>query len=427
MEVTKSPLVVAKERLISGAQQRWAQLQHYPKLRFTLLAVLVVLLLLLLHSIFSNHKKAVAPPVPVVVASVLSKDVPVYIPALGAVTPTYTVTVRTQINGQLMQVYYKEGQMVKSGEMLALIDPRPYEAQLTQDEGQLKRDEALLANARIDLKRYQTLWKQDSVSQQTLATQAALVQQYEGAVQLDQGLIQGVRVNLIYTRITAPVDGRIGLRLVDPGNYVQTADTTGIAVITTLTPITVIFTIPEDDVPQVLKQINSGKILTAYAYDRAQIHLLATGKLLTMDNEIDPTTGTVKLRAQFDNKDNHLFANQFVNVNLLVTTLKQATVVPTAAVQHTNDGTFVYLLNGDKVTVQLVEIGIASGDDTVVTKGVKTGQSVVIEGVEKLTDGSAVLVSNPGAVQPLTGQLKQQVKQVKHAPQTKQAKQVKAA
>ncbi len=383
---------IAKTRIVAAVQQQWARLCQHPRLRFTIFAFLIALLMFIGHGIFTHAKKIITPPIPVAVAKVTTKNVPVLLPGLGVVTPMATVTVRTQLNGELMQVYYKEGQMVKNGELLALIDPRPYEATLIQDEGQLKRDEALLANARIDLKRYQVLWKQNSVSEQTLATQEALVKQYEGAVELDQGLIDAVRVNLIYTRITSPVDGRIGLRLVDPGNYVQTTDTNGIAVVTTLSPITVIFPIPEDNVPQVLEQINAGKTLVVSAYDRTQNQLLAVGKLLTMDNEINTSTGTVNLRAQFDNRDNHLFPNQFVNVTLLVTTLPQATVVPTAAVQRRTEGAFVYLLEGNKVITQPITTGIVSGDDTVITQGLQAGQAVVIEGVDKLLDGSLVSV-----------------------------------
>ncbi|BCA94807.1 hypothetical protein TUM19329_11680 [Legionella antarctica] len=286
--------------------------------------------------------------------------------------------------------------MVKIGDLLAQIDPRPYEALLTQYEGNLKRDTALLANAKIDLKRYQKLWKQDSVSQQTLATQIALVEQYEGAIKIDQGLIQGTKVNLIYTRIISPVDGRIGLRLVDPGNVVQTNDTNGIAVVNTLNPITVIFTLPEDNVPQILPQVYSDQKLVVQVFDRQQNKLLSTGTLLTIDNQINQSTGTVKLRAIFDNKDNKLFPNQFVNARILIETLHQATVVPTAAIQHSiTKGNFVYLVNkNNTVTVRPIITGAASENETVIKSGVKPGQSVVVEGADKLRNGSKVAVGN---------------------------------
>ncbi len=341
-------------------------------------------------------KDNVVKPIPVVSAVATVRDVPIYLSALGSVTPKYSVTVRTQLNGILMQVLFKEGQMVKTGDLLAQIDPRPYEALLTQYEGNLKRDTALLANAKIDLKRYQKLWRQDSVSQQTLATQIALVEQYEGAIKTDQGLIQGTKVNLIYSRIISPVDGRIGLRLVDPGNVVQTSDTNGIAVVNTLNPITVIFTLPEDNVPQILPQVYADKKLVVQAFDRQQNKLLATGTLLTIDNQINQSTGTVKLRAIFDNKDNKLFPNQFVNARILIETLHQATVVPTAAIQHSiTRGNFVYLVNkNNTVTVKTVVTGAASENETVINSGVKPGQSVVVEGADKLRNGSKVAVGN---------------------------------
>lgn len=364
------------------------------RLSFWLLILLVVVIVGGWHYynyLFNNQQGA--KPAVVLTAVAQSKNVPVYLSALGSVTPTYTVTVRTQINGILLSVSYKEGQMVKVGEPLAEIDPRPYEAQLQQYQGQLARDQALLANARIDLKRYQTLWKQDSVSQQTLATQQSLVKQYEGAVETDLGLIQTTKLNLIYCHIVSPVNGRIGLRLVDPGNFVQTSDSSGIAVVTTLDPITVIFTLPEDAIPDVLQKIYANKTFTVKAYDRQQSTLLATGNVLTMDNQVDATTGTVKLRAQFNNKDNRLFASQFVNIRMLLKTLNQATIVPTAAIQYSPKGTFVYVLNPDQtVKVSSVTTGVASGEVTVITSGLRPGQSVVTEGADNLTDGAKVKV-----------------------------------
>lgn len=362
-----------------------------------------VVLAILIIIIFIQHnpfrKKTVKPTaIPVVVATARTADVPVYINALGGVTPTYTVTVKTQINGQLWRVLFKEGQMVKKGDLLAEIDPRIYQAQLIQYEGQLVRDEALLANALKDLKRYQNLWKQNSIAKQVLDTQVSLVNQYQGAVQTDQGLIAGVKVNLIYCEIISPVDGRVGLRLVDPGNFVQTSDTTGIAILDTLDPITVIFSIPEDNIQDILAQATGGVAMTVKAYDRQQTKLLATGTLLALDNQVDPTTGMVKMRAQFDNKNSLLFPNQFVNVQLLVKTLNSATVVPTAAIQHGpgNNSNFVYLLNKDNtVSVKPVVPGVVFGDTTVVTSGVLAGQSVVTEGIDKLTDGALVNLPDP--------------------------------
>lgn len=333
-----------------------------------------------------------SPPLPVVLATAEAKDVPVYLDALGNVTPTYTVTVRTQINGQLMRVLFKEGQNIKQGDLLAEIDDRPYLAQLMEFTGQLERDKAQLANAIIDLHRYQTLWKQDSISQQTLATQQALVNQLEGTIKLDQGLIETTKVNLIYTKITSPIDGRIGLRLVDPGNFVQTTDTTGIAVINTVNPITVIFTLPEDSIPAVIHAIQNNKQLPVEALDRQQNKHLANGTLLTIDNQIDTTTGMVRLRSEFENKDNILFPNQFVNMRLLVDTLKQATVIPTAAIQHSSKENYVYVLNDNHtVSAKQVTEGTTINDQTTIISGVLTGQRVVIEGADKLRDGVKVI------------------------------------
>jgi len=359
------------------------------------LLLLAALFLAKQSGLFSQFSETAAPAVPVVTAITHTDNVPVYISALGSVTPTYSVTVKTQINGQLLQVLFREGQMVKKGELLAEIDSRPYQAQLLQYEGQLARDLALLANARLDLQRYQRLWRQDSVSQQVLATQAALVKQDEGAVQLDQGLLAATKVNLIYCHITAPIDGRIGLRLVDPGNVVQVSDVNGIAVVNMLDPMTVVFSIPEDAIPEVTQQLNAGKILTVEAYDRQQNKLLVTGVLLTIDNQIDPTTGQVKLKAQFQNATNTLFPSQFVNVKLLVKTLQQVIVVPTAAIQYSPQGPFVYVVNTDySVSAKPVVVGVTTGEQTTIMRGLATRQYVVVEGVDKLTDHAKIKMAD---------------------------------
>ena len=358
--------------------------------------ILFMLLLIILYFVwnFTHKPKIKTQPVAVVVASAHKKDVPIYISALGNVISTYTVTIKTQVNGLLMKVLYKEGQMVKKGDLLAEIDQRLLLAQLAQYEGQLIRDQALLDNALIDLKRYQVLWKQDSVSQQTLATQISLVKQYQGSVAVDKGLIESTRVNLIYCHITSPIDGRIGLRLVDPGNFVQTSDTTGIAVITTLNPITVIFTIPENNISDVLSQAYADKKLLVQAFDSLENSLLDTGRLITIDNQINTSTGTIKLRAEFDNKENKLFSNQFVNIKIWVKTLRDAITVPTAAIQHGSEGDFVFQVHSNStVTSQPIKIGITTGDETVVLKGLLAGQHVVTEGVDKLSDGVLVRTS----------------------------------
>ncbi|MDR3443426.1 MAG: efflux RND transporter periplasmic adaptor subunit [Legionella sp.] len=361
-----------------------------------LIIVIALLILVVLYFVSKKPKSNSIKPIPVVTARSTTRDVPVYIPALGSVTPVYTVTVQSQINGLLMKVLFKEGELVKKGQLLAQIDPRPYEALLIQYEGDLKRDTALLANANIDLKRYEKLWKQDSVSQQILATQQSLVQQYEGNVKTDLGLIQSTKVNLIYCNITSPIDGRVGLRLIDPGNFVQTSTAGGIVVVTTHDPMTVIFPIAEDFVPQIAPQAFAGEQLEVKAYDRQQTNLLATGTLLALNNQIDPSTGTVKLRAIFDNKDSKLFPNQFVNVKILAKTLKNAILVPTAAVQHTTTADFVYLVNADQtVSTKPIVMGPASGEDTVITSGLASGQQIVVDGADKLMNGSRVELHVP--------------------------------
>jgi multidrug efflux system membrane fusion protein len=393
-------LQTIKQWIFSGLEWIGASVQavftekQYRTPRFWVKTLVVAgVFLLLNHCSSKHHKTRKTPAIAVVSALAKNADVPVYLSALGSVIPTYTVTVRTQVSGQLMRVLFTEGQMVKAGDLLAEIDARPFEAQLTQYEGQLARDSALLMNAKLDLQRYQTLWRQNSVSKQILDTQAALVKQDEGAVKVDEGLLQSTRVNLIYTKITAPIEGRIGLRLVDPGNFVQPSDTAGLAVINMLNPITIVFTLPEDNVLDIFAAMNTQKSLSVEAYDRAQTKLLATGTLLTMDNQIDPTTGTVKLKAQFDNKTYQLFPNQFVNVKLLVKTLHQAVVVPTAAIQHGANNSFVYVINPNATVLAApVTPSVVMGDTTVVT-GIATGQAVVVDGADKLTDGANVTVA----------------------------------
>ncbi|WP_454781053.1 efflux RND transporter periplasmic adaptor subunit [Legionella sp. WA2022007384] len=389
MEGKKSPTRNKKMVII----ERWRE--RFPAENYLgLLIILVTLVAVLWFYISTKKTHTVSPnPIPVVAGISTTRDVPIYIAALGTVTPVYTVTVQTQINGLLMKVLFKEGQLVKKGQLLAQIDQRPYEALLTQYEGDLKRDSALLANAKIDLKRYQKLWKEDSISQQTLATQQSLVEQYEGNVKTDLGLIQSTKVNLIYCNITSPIEGRIGLRLVDPGNFVQTSNTQGIAVITTHDPITVIFPIAEDYVPLIAPQAYGGKAMQVNVFDRQQNHLLATGKLLALDNQISTTTGTVRLRAIFNNEKNTLFPNQFVNVKILAETLHLATVVPTAALQHTTTEDFIYVIKEDNtVKIQTVIVGPTSEDDTVIKSGLLPNQRIVINGADKLMNGSRVLV-----------------------------------
>ncbi len=329
--------------------------------------------------------------VPVGVAAAVKGDIPVVIRALGTVTPLATVNVKTQITGQLVEVHLKEGQMVKEGELLAVVDPRPYQVALQQAQGQLQRDEALLKNAQIDLERYKKLVAQDSIARQQLDTQAALVRQYEAALVINQALVDAARLNVTYTKIVAPLTGRIGLRQVDKGNYVTMGDATSICVIIQVQPISVVFTIPEDSLPAVRKRLRSGAALEVRALDRAQKVELGVGRLDTSDNQIDATTGTVKLRALFENPDENLFPNQFVNIRLLVETVKDATVVPSAAIQRGQPGTFVYLVKADDtVEIRVVDLGVTDGERVAVTKGLQLGDVVVVDGTDRLRNGAKI-------------------------------------
>ena len=332
-----------------------------------------------------------AGPLPVATAPARSQDFIVYLNALGNVTPRSTVTVRPRVDGQLARVLFREGQMVKAGDVLAEIDPRPFEVQVTQAQGQMARDQAQLANAQIDLERYKTLLAQDSIAQQQVDTQAALVRQYQGTIVADKGAVDNANLQLSYTKIRAPTSGRTGLRLVDAGNIVHQSDTNGIVVITEIDPIDVIYSIAEDKLAAVRKRVASGDAMPVDAYDRDGKVKLAAGKLLTVDNQIDTTTGTVKLKAEFPNPAAALFPNQFVNVRMQVETLKGATVVPTAAIQRGSVGAFVYRVNDDNtVTVRPVKLGPAEGEMTVVTSGVAPGERVVVDGLDKLKDGASI-------------------------------------
>ena len=333
--------------------------------------------------------------VPVTTAVVRQGDIKIYTNALGIVTPVYTVMVKSRVDGQLMSVNYTEGQMVHEGDSLAEIDPRPYQAARDQMEGQLLRDKALLENAGIDLERYTVAFKSNAIPEQQLATQKALVHQFEGTVKLDQGQLSNAVVQLIYCHITAPISGRVGLRLVDPGNIVHATDTNPLAVIAQLQPITVIFSVAEDALPEILPEYRQGKKLVVEAYDREWTNKLATGTLLTPDNQIDTTTGTLRLKALFSNEDNSLFPNQFVNVRLLVRTVRGAMLVPTAAVQRSPEGTFVYVVQADqKVAMHPVKEGPTEGDTTAV-EGVEPGTVIAADNFNRLLEGMKVAVNKP--------------------------------
>lgn len=330
---------------------------------------------------------------PVHVAAATQGEMPVVLTALGTVTPLANVTVLPQLSGTLQEVYFKEGQMVKKGDVLAQIDPRPYQISLDNAQGTLARDEALLQTARLDLKRYQTLLSQDSIASQQVDTQASLVRQYEGTVKSDKANIDTFKLDLVYARITAPVSGRVGLRQVDPGNYVTPSLTNGIVVITQLQPISVIFTTSEDNLQQIIQQTQAGEKLSVTAYDRSNTTSLEGGMLETLDNQIDTTTGTVKLRAVFQNSKNLLFPNQFVNTRLLVDTIKDAVIVPTPAVLNGSMGQFVYVVKPDNtVTVRPVKVGPVDGERTSIKSGLAVGERVVIDGSDRLKEGAKITI-----------------------------------
>jgi membrane fusion protein, multidrug efflux system len=337
-------------------------------------------------------------PMPVAIATAAKGDINIVFNALGTITPLATVTVKSQISGQLTQIAFQEGQMVQKGDLLAVIDPRPYELALTQAEGQFLKDQALLKQAQTDLGRYLTLMKEDSIARQTVDAQQQLVRQYEGAIKIDQGQIDTAKLNIAYCHVIAPVSGRVGLRQVDQGNYVTAGDTSGLVVITQIQPITTLFSLPEDDLPAIMKQIKAGATLEVDAYDRGNVNKLAAGKLSSLDNQVDTTTGTIKLRAQFDNTDGTLFPNQFVNIRLLVDTMHDATVIPTSAVQRGAPGTFVYVLKPENtVSVTPVKLGPSEGERVIVQSGLELGQQVVIDGADKLRDNAKISIRDPNA------------------------------
>jgi multidrug efflux system membrane fusion protein len=349
--------------------------------------------------------QAAAPhAVSVAVAKVQREDVPVYMVGLGSVTAFYTANIKSRVDGQIMRVNFQEGQIVKEGALLILIDPRPYQVQLEQMQAQVFKDQATLRDARLNLQRYTTLIPSGSIAQQQVDTQQSLVDQLDGQVRTDQAQIDNAKLQIVYCNITAPFTGRVGLRQVDPGNIVHAADTNPMLILTQLQPIAVIFTLPEDELPSVSQHMKNSTLMVE-AYSRDNETKLATGKLQTIDNEIDPTTGTAKLKAVFDNKDNQLWPNQFVNANLLLETRKNSTVLPAAAIQRGPQGTFVYMVKPDKtVEARTVALALTQGNIAVITTGVNPGDTVVTDGQDKLQTGSAIEPRNSGPSNTPSGQ-----------------------
>jgi multidrug efflux system membrane fusion protein len=369
--------------------------------RFALLIAVIAIIVVFTHRFQKNAKSAqtpASPAVPVVTAVAKKGDQPVYITGLGTVTAYYTVTVRTRVDGELMNVPVREGQMVSEGQLIAEIDPRPFEVQLLQAQGQLEKDQATLANARIDLARYKVLYAQDSIPKQQYDTQVSLVNQLEAAVKTDTGAIEAAKLQITYSRITSPVTGRFGLRTVDPGNIVHASDTNGLAVITQLQPITVIFNIAQDYIGPVMKKLRAGQSMPVDAYDRDFTTKIASGALTTIDNQVDVNTGTVRFKSVFPNKDNSLFPNQFVNARLLLDVQHGVVLIPAGAVQHGPQATFVFVVKSDgTVEMRNVTVGIIEHDTAAIQKGLSEGETVVTEGLDKLQQGMRVTERQQGA------------------------------
>ena len=342
------------------------------------------------------HRGKGGAPAPVQAAAAVSQSVPHFLSGLGTVTAASTVTVRSRVDGELMAIHFQEGEQVKAGQLLAEIDPRPYQVALTQAQGQLAKDQATLANARRDLARFEKLAKTSLVSQQELDTQRSLVSETLGTIKADEGSVASAQLNLTYSRITSPIAGRVGLKQVDAGNYITSGDTNGLMVITQTHPIDLLFSLPENDLSDIMQAQKSGQPLVVEAWDRSNQTLLTQGTLLSIDNQIDATTGTIKMKARFDNQDDKLFPNQFVNARLKVNTLQDAIVIPTAALQMGNEGHFVWVVNSDnKVSKKSVTAGLQDSRQVVITAGLSAGERVVTDGLDRLTEGAQVEVVAP--------------------------------
>jgi len=394
-----------------GLGQRWT-VPHTPLWRRALwiaggLLLLVVIIwagLKFMSAAPRSGRIGVGTAVPVGVSQVMNGDVRVTTNGLGAVTPLATVTVHPQVTGYLNRFDVIEGQMVKQGQLLAEIDPRPFQATLDQAKGQLARDQATLANAKIDLGRYEALWKQNAISQQTLQTQIATVGTDQGTVKADQAAVEAAAINLGFTRITSPTPGRVGLRQVDPGNLVVSG-TSSLIVVTELQPISVLFSLPEDSINQIMSHVDAGQKLSVTAFDRSMTTKLAEGTLSNVDNQVDSTTGMVKMRAMFDNKDLKLFPAQFVNIRLLVDTLHHQDYVSAAAIQHGAQGTYVYVIDKDRVAhMRTVTTGVTDRDKVAITSGLAAGETVVVDGADRLKEDQSVLLpGDKGAAVPTAG------------------------
>ena len=366
-----------------------------PWSRLLVICIVFIVAVALIAHFYEKDKPAKAnvlpPALPVIVATARTGDMPIYLIGLGSVTALNTVTVRSRVDGELLNVAVREGQMVAAGQLVAEIDPRPFQVQLVQAQGQKERDEALLANAKVDLERYRVLFSQDSVPKQQLDTQAATVRQYEAITKADQGAIESAQLQLSYARITSPITGRIGLRQVDPGNIVHASDQGGLAIITQLQPITVIFNISQDSLPPVLSKLRAGQRMPVEAFNRDFKTRIATGTLLTVDNQVDVTTGTVRFKAVFPNGDNALFPNQFVNARLLLDTRRRVILAPAGAIQRGPQTTFVFLVKPDStVETREIKVGPIEGENAVIEKGLSDGDVVVTQGVDKLQPGMKV-------------------------------------
>jgi multidrug efflux system membrane fusion protein len=399
--MTKLPF--EQNRASSPSRRRWIWI--------TVVLVAVVVILWALHARHASQAAAGSrrgrraqggqPSQPVMVQAAATGDLNIYLEALGTVVPLANVTLRAQIAGQLMEVDFKEGQLVKQGDLLAVIDPRPYEVAIQQAHGQLVQAEAQLQDAQSNLARYEKLSQQDSISTQQVDTQRALVSQYVGQVEADQAAINSAKLNLAYCHVTAPVSGRVGFRQIDAGNYVTPGDASGLVVLTQVKPTTVIFTLSEDNVPDVAARLHAGATIPIEAFDRTQTRQLASGTLATIDNQVDATTGTFKLRALFPNDDESLFPNQFVNVRMLLDVDRGATVIPTSAIERGQPGTFVYVVKPDQtVTARPVKLGPAEGERVAVLSGLAVGERVVIDGADKLKEGMPVIAQAPAAAEP---------------------------